>query len=83
MRRLEDFPEPKETVWPENWEIVQWFRTVQSQFEHNGYCYVRLDYSIAYRDFDDMGITGEKRNEWKRKLRILESAALNELNKPA
>jgi len=81
MRKLEDFPEPNETVWDENWQIVGWFRSMTSQIEHNGYGYTRLDYNVAYREFDDMGIQGKDRIEWKHKLRVLESAALNEMNK--
>lgn len=71
------------TVWHENWEIVHWFRTMLTQIVHNGYGYTRLDYNVAYREFDDMGLQGEQRQEWKRKLRVLEGAALSEMNKGA
>lgn len=83
MRKAEDFPEPKDEVWDENWDILFWFRGILSQIVHNGYCYTRLDYNVAYREFDDMDIHGEQRQEWKRKLRVLEAAALAEMNKGA
>ena len=51
-----------------------------SQFVHNGVCYTRFDYNVAYREWDDMGIEGNQRIEWKRKLRVLVAAALDELN---
>lgn len=67
-------------MWIENWEVLTWFRTLMSQFVHNGYGFTRLDYNVAYRELDDMGIQGEQRSEWKRKLRVLEDAALGEMN---
>lgn len=83
LRKADDFPEPNETVWHENWDIVQWFRTMFTQFVNNGYGMTRLDYNVAYREFDDMGLDGKQRTEWKHKLRVLESAALDEMNKGA
>lgn len=80
LRKREHFPEPHETVWDENWDIVMWFRTMFSQFEHNGYGYTRLDYNVVYREWDDMGIDGQQRVEWKRKLRVLEDCTLYERN---
>ena len=63
--------------------MVVWFSSLSTQFHNNGYGYTGFNYVIAYRDFDDMGIDGDKRDEWKWKMKVMESEALKHLNKPA
>lgn len=41
-----------------------------------------LDYNVLYREFDDMGLKGDDREEWKAKFRVIESQALTEIHKP-
>jgi len=43
----------------------------------------RFDYAVAYRDFDDMGLVGDERDEWKWKMKVMEGAALAIINRPA
>ena len=38
---------------------------------------------LAHREFDDMGLVGEQRDEWKWKMKIMELEALKHINKPA
>jgi hypothetical protein len=42
-----------------------------------------FNYMLAYKEFDDMGLVGEVRDEWKWKLKIMESEALRHINRPA
>lgn len=54
---------------------------MMSQFEYGGFGATRFDYMVAYRDFDDMELSGDQRDEWKWKLKIMESEALTHINK--
>ena len=53
-----------------------------SQFQYGPYGAIGFNYSVAYRDFDDMELTDTKRDEWKWKMKVMESAALPIINKP-
>lgn len=79
-RRPEDYPEPTVTVWEENHDQVIWFRSMLSQFAYNGFGATGFNYLVAYRDFEDMEITGHKLDEWKWKMKVMESAALSHFN---
>lgn len=70
-------------VWHENYDNVVWFRSMMSQFNYTGFGASGFNYTVAYRDFDDMGLMGDKRDEWKWKLKVMEGAALKHINKPA
>lgn len=78
-----DFPEPVVPLWHENADAVRWFRARLTQFNYSGFGATGFNYAIAYRDFDDMGITGVKRDEWMWKLSIMEAEALSHINRPA
>ena len=80
----EDIEQPKLQIWDENYEVFSWFRSMQSQFiaaPAGGV--IGFNYLVAYQDFDDMGLVGKERDEWKFKLKIMEAASLRHLNKPA
>lgn len=79
-RRAEDFPEPTQPVWFENYDNVVWFRSMLSQFNHSGFGATSFNYAVAYRDFDDMGLTGDDLDEWKWKMKVMERAALSKFN---
>lgn len=53
-----------------------------SQFNYGAVGATGFNYSVAYRDFDDMGLEGAKRDEWKWKMKVMESQALRHINKP-
>lgn len=56
---------------------------MMTQFVYNGMGATGFNYAIAYRDFDDMGLSSHQRDEWKWKLKVMESEALWQINKPA
>ena len=64
-------------------EPVYWFRSRMSQFVYNGFGATGFNYIVAYRDFEDMGLTGVQLDEWKWKLGVMESEALHQFNKGA
>lgn len=70
-------------MWDENYDHVVWFSSMLSQFEYAGMgSATRFDYAVAYRDFDDMGLVGDERDEWKWKMKVMEGAALAIINRP-
>ena len=68
-------------VWHESYDVVIWFRSMMSQFNYNGFGSTGFNYLVAYRDFDDMGLEGHTRDEWKWKLKVMESESLSHINK--
>lgn len=82
-RRAEDYPEPLQEVWDENYEQLVWFRSMLSQFVYNGPAATGFNYAVAYRDFDHMELSGTQLDEWKWKLKVMEREALYHINKPA
>lgn len=54
---------------------------MRSQFNYGAFGVTGFNYAIAYRDFDDMGLTGHQLDEWKWKLKVMESEALSHINK--
>ena len=52
-----------------------------SQFNYNGFGSTGFNYMVAYRDFDDMGLEGHTRDEWKWKMKVMESESLSHMNK--
>jgi hypothetical protein len=54
---------------------------MMTQFVYNAFGATGFNYAVAYRDFDDMGFTGVVLDEWKWKLKVMESEALHHLNK--
>lgn len=70
-------------MWDENYEQALWFGFLSTQFLYTQGVATGFNYVVAYRDFDDMGLTGSDLDEWKWKLRIMESEALRIINRPA
>lgn len=81
-RSVDDFPEPQTEVWHENWDICHWFAATSTQFVPAASGVIGFNYLVAHQEFDDMGLTGAVRDEWKWKLRVIERAALSHINKP-
>jgi hypothetical protein len=79
-RRAEDYPEPLHEVWEENYDPLVWFRSMLTQFVYNGFGATGFNYVVAYREFDDMELTGTKLDEWKWKLKVMEREALSHIN---
>lgn len=70
-------------VWHENYDQVVWFCSLSTQFNYNAFGATGFNYILAYREFDDMGLVGEQREEWKWKLKVMEVEALRHINRPA
>lgn len=70
-------------MWDENYEQVIWFSSLSTQFHYTSGVATGFNYMLAHKEFDDMGLVGDIRDEWKWKLRIMESEALRIINRPA
>lgn len=81
-KTLADFPEPVVEVWDENQEQALWFAGLSTQFVFNAHGAVGFNHMLAHKEFDDMGLVGTQRDEWKWKLKIMELEALRHINKP-
>ena len=75
------FEEPEVTIWHESYDQVMWFRSMMSQFHYNGFGATGFNYAVAYQDFRDMGLAGIELDEWKWKMKVMESEALSRMNK--
>lgn len=82
-KTADDFPEPVCEVWHENYEQVLWFRSLATQFMWGAFGATGFNHMLAHREFDDMGLVGETRDEWKWKLKVMELEALRHINRPA
>ena len=58
-----------------------WFQSMITQFNHTDFGATGFNYVVGYRDFDHMGLEGVSLDEWKWKLKIMESEALKFLNR--
>ncbi len=68
-------------MWEENYPHIVWFRSMLTQFFYTGMGGATgFNYAVAYRDFEDMGLTGDKLDEWKWKLKVMERSALSHIN---
>jgi hypothetical protein len=70
-------------VWDENYEPVVWFRSLCTQFHYTDNGATGFNHLLALREFDEMGLSGMKRDEWKWKLKVMEAEALRHINKAA
>lgn len=81
-RRIEDYPEPQVGVWEENWGPIKLFTEISDQWRYAMNGPVAFDYNVLHRELDDHNITGEERDEWKAKFRIIVREALKQLHDP-
>lgn len=65
-------------VWPENWPAFRLFSSLTTQWRTAGMtgAYVGLDYNVLHRELDDLGLTGEERQQMKDDIRVMEREAL-------
>lgn len=63
-------------VWPENWPAFQLFAELGTQWRTGMNGPTGLDYLVLHRELDDLGLTGEERQQMKADVREMESAAL-------
>lgn len=75
------YPEPIVTVWPENWEVIQLFSRVSTQWRVGPGGPIGLDYTVIYRELDRSGVSGADFETTMAALRVIEAAALDEIHK--
>lgn len=63
-------------VWPENWAAFSLFASLSTQWRVGPAGATGLDYLVLYRELDDMGLTGDEREQMKADIRELEAGAL-------
>lgn len=69
-------------IWPENLAAVELFQFLGTQWRMGGMggpC--GLDYAVAYRKMDRMGLTTAAYDQLENDLQVLEYAALAEMNR--
>ena len=74
-----DFAADECAVWPENWQAVQLFASLATQWHYSGMSGVAtgLDYSAVHAVFQMHSIKRKRQPELLAKLQILESEALD------
>ena len=78
---LDDVAEEDCNVWPENWQSVQVFIAMQTQWRWSNGHRVGLNYSILPEIWKRTGTRKKERNAIFRDLQMMEYAALEELNR--
>lgn len=66
-------------MWEENWDVLSLYRDNHDQWRMGPAGPYALDMNVFHAELNDLGIQGEKRQEWKRKLRTISKAAYREL----
>lgn len=80
---VEEASGPPCEVWPDNWPSVELFTSVSTQWRMGPAGPVGLDYAIAFRLMDRLGLS-ERAWDWMfDDLRVLEDAALEQMRKEA
>jgi hypothetical protein len=80
--RPEDVPPPDaQELWAENWPAIEFFRDVATQWRQGAGGPTGLDYAVVFHELDRKGYAGDAYDEMMSALRVIESAALNEIHK--
>jgi hypothetical protein len=80
----EDYDDDAFEVWPENWPAFQIFTELQTQWRVGLNGRTGLDYCAVFRVLDETpGLTPQQRRQHYDDIRVMELAALAQLNKPA
>lgn len=79
--KVSDFPEPHVDVWDENWDVLHLFRLYSTQWRVSMGGPVGLDFSVLHHALDRKGIKGDEYDTYIANLRIIESAALQQIHK--
>ena len=78
---LDDVAEEHVAVWPDNWQTVNIFAAMQTQWRWSDNRRVGLDYNVLPEIWKRTGTRKKDRNDIFRGLRIMEHAAMEELNR--
>lgn len=68
-------------IWPDFVASVNLFYSLRTQWRMGASGAIGLDYNVLYRKMDRMGLTEERYEQLEYDLRVLEIAALKEINK--
>ncbi|GAB3763466.1 hypothetical protein GCM10028796_17000 [Ramlibacter monticola] len=63
-------------VWPENWQSFELFASLSTQWRVGMNGPTGLDYSVLHRELDDLGLSGDERQQTKADIRVMEQEAL-------
>jgi hypothetical protein len=77
----EDFASDKLRIWPENWQAVELFAQVRTQWRVGPGGPYGLDYNVVDRRLDRLGLDERARAAIEADIQIMEFAALEELNR--
>ena len=77
----EDFPPPEVELWPENLPPLMLFRQFSTQWRAGSSGVYGLDYNVFQHELNRRKLDGPTYDEMMDALRVIESAALDELNK--
>lgn len=75
--KAKHYPEPVVDVWPENWEPLQQFSRLSTQWRMSAGGPAGLDYAVVYRELDRAGIAGEDFDEFMWRIGVIEAEALS------
>jgi hypothetical protein len=64
-------------VWPENWPAFALFASLCTQWRVSMNGPSGLDYLVLHRELDDLGLSGDERQQMKSDIREMERAALS------
>ena len=68
-------------LWPENWPPIQLFTRNCTQWRVGMAGPVGLDYTVIYHELDRTGVKGDDFEDMMWAIRVIEAAALEQLNK--
>lgn len=73
------FPEPHVAVWDENWDALQTFLKLSTQWRMGGFGPIGLDYNVFYGEAARAGIVGDDLDDLMWRISVIESEALAHL----
>lgn len=78
----EDYETDPVEVWPENWQAVNLFSDLQTQWRVAGMGgFVGLDYNILFRKMDRMNLNADEYDQLESDIRVMEYEALSVMSK--
>ena len=80
VEEWEEEQEPVE-VWPEHEQAYRLFVGLRTQWRVGFSGPTGLDYGVLYRDLDRLNLTPEQYEELRQEIRVMESAALDEMHR--
>ena len=79
--KAKHFQPPEVTLWPECALPIEIFSRVSTQWRAGAGGPFGLDYNVLFQELDREGLEGDRRAEVMAAMRVIEGAALTEINK--